>query len=70
MLVSRGRELSAETKRNGIGSERGIGSEIIQIIFSIIIFIPFEVVAEEEQGRIGEDGWPGFALFDKLLQFF
>jgi hypothetical protein len=36
----------------------------------MIIFIPFEVVAEEEKGRIGEDGWTGFALFNKLLQFF
>jgi len=70
--VSRGGELSAETKRNGIGSERDRkrNDSNNSVIISMIIFIPFEVVAEEEKGRIGEDGWTGFALFNKLLQFF
>jgi hypothetical protein len=34
------------------------------------IIIPFEVVVEEGKRRIGEDGRIGFALFNKLLQFF
>jgi hypothetical protein len=32
------------------------------------LFIPFEVVAEEGEGRVGENGGIGLALLDELLQ--
>jgi hypothetical protein len=32
------------------------------------LFIPFKVIAEEGEGRVGENGGIGLALLDELLQ--
>jgi len=34
------------------------------------VAVPFEIVAEEGEGGVGENGRIGFALIDELFQFF